>query len=478
MLSTQVAENLNHTHAMKIRTLTDWVRHTPKEPNWLCRGLATPGVVTLLSGVSKVGKSTFLVGLLDTWRHEEGSFLNLTTRKTNVVYMTEESQQEFIAKTSIAEDWDHVAVLPIRDCPRGWEPSFKEAARQARITGAQVIVVDTVSTFCGLNGKEEYEPGPVNKVLAPVRTLAHTEGIAVILIHHMGKPNSEAPGQPGQRARGSGAWTAGVGIVSELEIVGKNPLSPERLLSCTGRLGGLPMQLNYRMENGILVPSEKTQSSGAATPSTNWVEDNQDEKFLDPRSIVSGFLEDVCIREEGAETPTDILYDQFVWWCEFHGHTPMGKISFGIRLRKEGIGNRSSNGKNLRQAVRLKKDVPVFLDNLPPQSKSNKVEPSELGVEVVSETVEGLETVQLLNKIEPLEGVERVDSHREGLGSSVNEASASKLVTLPALLPLTSTSVESVTELEPKSNQGSTAVLERPSSSKVSPGRKIRIEDW
>src|SRR5579862_2672158 len=76
---------------LPFRSLDDLIAETPTEPPWLWRGFLVPSAITLISGKPKVGKSSLVAALLPKLAGGE-PFLDLPTRATRAVLLTEESE--------------------------------------------------------------------------------------------------------------------------------------------------------------------------------------------------------------------------------------------------------------------------------------------------------------------------------------------------------------------------------------------------
>jgi putative DNA primase/helicase len=60
-------------------------------------------------------------------------------------------------------------------------------------------------------------------------------------------------------------------------------------------------------------------------------------EYRDEMDAVGAFIDDCCVRDPGAETPSKRLYDRYVQWCADHSDKAMGKADFGARLAEKGF---------------------------------------------------------------------------------------------------------------------------------------------
>jgi hypothetical protein len=84
---------------------------------------------------------------------------------------------------------------------------MKQVAAACKQLGVGVLVVDTLVEFSDIEDTEENSSGKVKGTLAPMKTLAHDQNIAVVFTQHH---NVEG------RGRGSTQFEAGVDILLDL----------------------------------------------------------------------------------------------------------------------------------------------------------------------------------------------------------------------------------------------------------------------
>ena len=59
--------------------------------------------------------------------------------------------------------------------------------------------------------------------------------------------------------------------------------------------------------------------------------------FRDEMDTVGSFLDERCVRDPDAQTPSTRLYDAYKAWCEAHAENAMSKLDFGARVAEKGF---------------------------------------------------------------------------------------------------------------------------------------------
>jgi predicted ATP-dependent serine protease len=213
----------------------------PEEPEWTWRGFLAPGIVTLLAGRPKVGKSTFVFGLLEALTTGQ-PFLALATRETGVLLLSEERQGTLAEKARRFSLDGAVHLLMRHDVqgPRSWPDVIAEAVAYCHSNGLGLLVVDVLDKWAQLRGDAENNAGAVLEVLEPLMRAA-AAGLAVLVVGHQRKSSGEF----GEAVRGSNALTGAVDVVVELERPTADVLAGEgaRLLRAVSRFMATPEEL-------------------------------------------------------------------------------------------------------------------------------------------------------------------------------------------------------------------------------------------
>ncbi len=186
----------------------------PEAIDWYVPGFLAAGAVTELDGKLKASGKTTFVGRKVRAIVTGAPFLGLPTKRTAVLWLTEERPVTFAEtlKRAGLEDREDVHVLHWHDVKgRPWHEVMHGAITYAKSVGAGVIVVDTIGQWGGLRGETENTTGGQLDAVAPLQQAAH-EGLAVIVTRHERKGGGEV----GESGRGGSAFSGAVDIVISL----------------------------------------------------------------------------------------------------------------------------------------------------------------------------------------------------------------------------------------------------------------------
>lgn len=222
--------------SLPFRLVTDLINETPEQPDWLWEGLIARGAITLLVGAPKGGKTTFADALIGAMGRGD-PFLGRRTRRTKVVFLTEERPDTFVEKARRFELLGVEVYVLFRHETFGlsWEDVANEATRFAKEVGADLLVVDTFADWAGLRGDAENDAGAILQAMEPLKKAAGAR-LAVLPIHH----HRKSAGEYGERVRGSSALTGVVDIIVELERSGSD--DGTRILRALGRFQATPSE--------------------------------------------------------------------------------------------------------------------------------------------------------------------------------------------------------------------------------------------
>ena len=188
----------------------------PPRQNWTWEGFLKADGISLLSASWKVGKTTLLSRLLLAFGRG-GTFLDLPIIKTNVLYITEENEGEWVERRDKLGIGDHVHVLSqpfdYKPAAGDWFVWLSFLNDYCRANQIGFTVFDTVSTFWPI--KNENDASEVNSALMPMRKLAKGQSISVV--HHLAKFDRG----DGTGTRGSGALCGFADVITEMRRFGK-----------------------------------------------------------------------------------------------------------------------------------------------------------------------------------------------------------------------------------------------------------------
>jgi putative DNA primase/helicase len=225
-------------------------RMTPEEVDWYAPGIIAPEAITELSAPIKAGKTTLLGSLFHSVLNGE-PFLGQPTRKTAVVYLTEEKSPTFrsmLGRTGLL-DHDDLLVMFRHEVPGvPWSRVIDEAILKACEVGAGILAVDTLSRWAGLTGDDENSAGAAMTAMEPVH-IAAAAGLAVILNRHSRKGG----GAIEEAGRGSSAFGGEVDILLQLRRSTNPGNSARRELIAVGRFDGIPDKQLIEFRNGQYV---------------------------------------------------------------------------------------------------------------------------------------------------------------------------------------------------------------------------------
>lgn len=217
--------------------LAEKLEEEPESPDWYWDGFLAPGVVTLLSGKPKVGKTVFNFEVIAALG--KGSpFLGRPTRKVGVLVLTEERSATLRDKRYRLRGVEpHVLQLHER-ADRTWPEVVDEARAYCREQGLGVLVVDVLDKWAGFRADDDAKTGKMLEAVQPLLDAAG-EGLAVGINGHERK----AGGSHGDAVKGSNALTGSVDVILEMER-GRDPMSSRtRVLRCESRFEATPDEL-------------------------------------------------------------------------------------------------------------------------------------------------------------------------------------------------------------------------------------------
>jgi hypothetical protein len=232
-INTNTADNVEFSQAERAKA--GWrIMHASQlgpgdQIDWAVDGLLAFGFITLLTGLWKCGKSTFLSWMI----HAMGSgnpFIAAIAR-SKVLVISEEGAGLWARRRDEIGFTDEIQFLckPFRGRPSKteWEHFIVWVAEGVRDGKFRVVIFDTISSMWPCDNEND-----ASKVIAAMNPLHHlTEaGAAVLLVHHPRKGD----GTEGQASRGSGALPGFVDTILELRRY-----EPENAKDCRRTITGL-----------------------------------------------------------------------------------------------------------------------------------------------------------------------------------------------------------------------------------------------
>lgn len=191
------------------------------------------GMVTLLGGASKAGKTTLVRAIIRRVLDDGGA----------VLVVSEEPRSFW--RRAFGEDAPGLLLPTERglcQSEAAWAVLTDEIAqevqtRQGSGRPIRLVVIDTIAGVSPI--RDENSSTEVTRAMNAIRPIADA-GTAVLAVHHTRKPGvgGETDGQPGAAFRGSSAFQASVDILAVLTAW--TPADPQgdrrRRINCVGRL--------------------------------------------------------------------------------------------------------------------------------------------------------------------------------------------------------------------------------------------------
>lgn len=222
-----------------------------KEIQWLARPWVAGGAITEIAGkVKQAGKTTLVTHLVRAVL-DGAPFLGQPTRKSPVVYLTEQTASTFRVAMARAglESRQDLFVLPW-NATLGipWPELARLAVGECHSSGAKLLVVDTLAQFAGLFGEAENSSGAALRAMYPLQAAA-AGGLGVIVVRHERKIG----GAVGDAARGSSAYSGAVDVVLSLRRPAGHHRQSVRLIQALSRFDETPAELAIDWVDGAFL---------------------------------------------------------------------------------------------------------------------------------------------------------------------------------------------------------------------------------
>ncbi len=234
------------------RTAKDIAAMTASDVPWIAKPWVARGSITDLVGKVKLaGKTTFTAELVAAVL-DGRDFLDETTVKTPVLWLTEQNATTFrqaLGRAGLVDREDLFVLFWHETLGVPWEEVAAAALEEAQRRGAGLLVVDTLGQFAGLRGDSENSAGDALRAVEPLQKAAAT-GLGVIVVRHERKSG----GDVGDSGRGSSAFAGAVDIVLALRRPNKSKRPTIRQLGALSRFDETPSELMIELaETGYLV---------------------------------------------------------------------------------------------------------------------------------------------------------------------------------------------------------------------------------
>jgi hypothetical protein len=196
------------------------------------------GALVQFVGLAKRGGKTTFVWALVAAAERGLPFLGAPLSHSGAVILSEEGDHDLAERIRrFGMDPSHGVVLSrgvLTGVPE-WAALMREGTALAIERGHRILVVDTFAFWAALEGASENDAGTVTQALRPLQEAAD-QGLAVLLIHHVGKAKDR---EGGVAARGSSAIAGTVEATIEIRNEGGEAHPNRRLLHIESRAVGV-----------------------------------------------------------------------------------------------------------------------------------------------------------------------------------------------------------------------------------------------
>jgi DnaB helicase-like protein/AAA domain-containing protein len=240
ILSAPIGIEVGQKRILAFKNGAEMESHVDQDVDWLVRGLLGVGVLTEIVAKVKAGKTTWILKLIANMLAGK-PFLGLPTRRTPVVYLTEQPPASFREAMKSAglfgqQDFIVLSLFDVFSIP--WPELVPIVVQECKQRGASLLVVDTFGKFAKFEGEAENNSGDGLKAMFPLEA-AVAEGLAVLISRH----GRKSGGDVGDTGRGSSAITGVVDISLSLTRMEGNAPKNRRLLQSVGRFKDSPTDL-------------------------------------------------------------------------------------------------------------------------------------------------------------------------------------------------------------------------------------------
>ena len=250
--STEPPEGLRFYAPAELATLTRF------EPEWVCRpGLAALGAITEVDGKIKAAGKTTLVLHMVRAILDGAPFLGYPTRRSRVIYVTEQSRQTFtdaLRRAGLDRRGDELLILFREDIGATPWTAVVGATRRA---GYDVVVFDTIGKLAGI--REENSAGEWALAMSPLQDLAASDR-AVFVARH----DRKSGGDVGDSGRGSSQASGDVDIILALRRPEGNQPASRRVIESLSRYTETPEKIVVELTDAgyILLGTDEAVAAG------------------------------------------------------------------------------------------------------------------------------------------------------------------------------------------------------------------------
>jgi hypothetical protein len=204
------------------------------------------GAITGLDGkIKAAGKTTWAMHLCRA-AVDGVPFLQEPTRRTGVVYLTEQppaSLRASLRRADLLGRNDFTLLTWRESAGTLWPKIVAAAVAECQTRSAGLLVIDTLSRFAGIDGDGENDAGKTDAAMAPLQ-LAAADGLCFLVLRHERK----AGGDVGDSGRGSTAFGGATDIILALRRSEAGPTV--RTIHALSRFDETPDVLSIELTDG------------------------------------------------------------------------------------------------------------------------------------------------------------------------------------------------------------------------------------
>lgn len=208
---------------------SDLLAKPDRQDDWIIDGLLIRGGMSIVVGVPKIGKTTFVRQMEKSILRGQ-PFLNRNTKPGSIVHYSFDEKAITAKRHYVRLGLDKDDPMVLHFGTAGNANYLKELEEDLLTIKPTLAVVDTMFDMVDVQDVNSY--GPIKRALSFFSTLAEKTNCHIMFIHHQNKPNQNYSQGSGNSVLGSQAI---YGSVDACMIFEKDPSSQLRVLNVTGR---------------------------------------------------------------------------------------------------------------------------------------------------------------------------------------------------------------------------------------------------
>jgi hypothetical protein len=240
------SEVSNESISLPFRSAKQIAKEVPAVTPWTAKPWFAEQTITEVSGqIKRSGKTTFLAACARKVVTGE-KFLGQPTKRTNVLYLTEQGPTSFrrVIKGARLEDQEDFRALYLQDVLHlTWPDIVRLATDYAREIEAGLLIVDVLTTWARIEGDGENSAGAAQEAMRPLKE-AVSSGLTVAYARH----DRKSGGEVGQSGRGSSQFGGDADQLLLLKRPEGNTRPTVRVLEAVGRFDETPDTLMIELD--------------------------------------------------------------------------------------------------------------------------------------------------------------------------------------------------------------------------------------